>query len=248
VSDSTTFGRAVDIVAVVVPSSSAANIAELVVPHLRRDAIYSDWTAKSPKVRDQIAALCAAHGHAFADVAIVDTVAWGEHPVELLVSGRGAVSLAEALLGSRFRPVIVNDSVACSSEIKLCRSVFTKGLSALLLETLVAAKRLGVTDVVADGIGRFVDEGFPRVCELLVGSAVQHGHRRADEAEAMAAFVADTLGTAPMSVACRDVLSAVALEADRHPDAGAESWQTIVSLLEARDVFAHLGTDGSPNS
>ena len=233
------FGAEVGLVVVVVPASEAPATARAVAPHLAPHVVYTDWTAKSPAVRDEIAVTCA--GRRFADVAITDTVTWAGAPVELLVSGPGARDLAAVLDGSRFRANVIDEAVPRSSEIKLCRSAFTKGLSALMLESFVNAERLGVLDVVDDGLSRFLGEAYPRLRDLVVGTAVQHAARRATEMADAAAILTATLGHAPMTTASRDVLATLVAVRRAQGPTGAQTWREVVELLDAADVFATAG-------
>lgn len=233
--DPQAFGAAVDAVVVVVPAPQALTTAELLLPHLDPAVLYTDWTAKGPHVRDRIAAACGERR--FADVAIAGTVTWAGRSVELLASGDGAMDLAALLDGTRFRTLVVDPAVPRSCEIKLCRSALTKGLSALMIETFVAAHRLGVLDVVDQGLAPFFGEAYPRLRDLMIVTALPHAPRRAAEMEDAAALVEEALGAAPMTTACRDVLSAlVPLKAQLGAEPG-DDWRETVRQLDERDAL-----------
>jgi 3-hydroxyisobutyrate dehydrogenase-like beta-hydroxyacid dehydrogenase len=160
-------------------------------------------------VRDAIAALCADAGARFADVSILDTVTWIDRTIELLVSGPGAMLIGDVLAGTRLSPVVIDDARPVSTEVKLMRSVFTKGLEALLLETLAGAESFGIRSDVERSVLRFMQEPFDRIIELLVGSSVKHAERRANETHDVLEFVSGSLGSAPMTAAAARILEAL---------------------------------------
>ena len=239
--DPEAFATAAGVVVVVVPAPQALASAELLVPHLGPAVLYSDWTAKGPQVRDRIAAICGERP--FADVAIAGTVTWADRDVDLLVSGSGSDRLAAALEGTRFRAVVVDPEVPRSCEIKLCRSALTKGLSALMIETFVAAHRLGVLDLVDEGLGPFFGDAYPRLRDLMIVTAIPHASRRAAEMEDAAGLVSEALGSAAMTTASRDVLGAlVPLQAELEGrDAG--SWREIIGWLDDHNGLAALAQE-----
>src|SRR5687767_8214386 len=97
--DAAAFGRAVNIVVVLVQSRRAAEVAELVVPSLAAGTDYADATAKPPAVRDAIAERCRRQGVPFTDIAIADTVSWPDRPVELIVSGPATGNVVSLFAG-----------------------------------------------------------------------------------------------------------------------------------------------------
>jgi 3-hydroxyisobutyrate dehydrogenase len=197
--DPAEFGASVDAVIVTVVGRASHAVALEVVPHLAPGTLYSDWTTTSPGVRDAIAEICAASGVLFADVSIVDTVTWVDRSIELLVSGPGAHLIGSVLDGTRLIPVVIDPERPVSTEVKLMRSVFTKGLEALLLETLSGAEELGIRADVERSVLRFMQEDFDRIIALLVGSSMKHAERRANEVRDVLEFVTGALGSAPMT-------------------------------------------------
>lgn len=233
-SDAAAFARAVDIVVVLVQSRRASEVAESVVPRLAAGTDYADATAKPPAVRDAIAACCRQQGVSFTDIAIADTVSWPDRPVELIVSGPATGNVVALFAGTRFTPRIVDDRRYVSAELKLLRSVFTKGLTGVLLETLSAAEKFGVRAEVQRSLFGFMKTDFGKTAEMLVGSSIKHARRRADEMEDVGALVRAVLGAAPMSAATESILRGIA-EAGLAPAADLDG---VVRELASGDVFA----------
>ncbi len=77
-----------------------------------------------------------------------------------------------------------------ASSIKMIRSVFLKGFTAILLECLVAANRVGVEDRVLDSLqGTFPELDWRHLADYYMGRIGRHAKRQASEMKA----VADTL-------------------------------------------------------
>jgi len=224
------FGAAATLVVVTVPAAAALAVAHEVIPHLRATATYADCTAKTPETRDAVASLCRDAGRRFSDVSVMDTVTWSDREIEVLASGDGATAFAEAMLGTRFRTTVVDASRPISAEVKLVRSIFTKGLSALLLETFSVAQRSGALPIVERSISRFMAEDFARVISLLVGSAPRHARRRATETDDARLFAARA-GRAPVTTAAAEILSEVARLRDADPTGATDEWREVVTWL-----------------
>jgi 3-hydroxyisobutyrate dehydrogenase len=232
--DAVAFARAVDLVVVLVQSRRAAEVAELVVPRLSAGTDYADATAKPPAVRDAIAERCQRQEVAFTDIAIADTVSWPDRPVELIVSGPATGKVLSLFAGTRFKPRVVDNRRHVSAELKLFRSVFTKGLTGVLLETLSAAEKFGVRAEVQRSLLGFMQTDFGRTAEMLVGSSIKHARRRADEMEDVGVLVRGVLGGAPMTAATESILRGIA-EADLAP---ATNLDGVVRELASSEVFA----------
>ena len=64
----------------------------------------------------------------------------------------------------------------------MCRSVVIKGLEAILTESLAAARHYGVeADVLASLEETFPNEDWETLAAYMIGRAMQHGRRRAEE-------------------------------------------------------------------
>src|SRR3546814_14190298 len=82
----------------------------------------------------------------------MDTVPGRGHQVPMLLAGPAAAEAAERLAPLGMRVEVVGDTVGQASTIKMSRSVFMKGIEAILCESLVAADRAGVADRVLASI------------------------------------------------------------------------------------------------
>ncbi|MDT7647119.1 MAG: hypothetical protein QOC75_4119, partial [Pseudonocardiales bacterium] len=107
---------------------------------------WADLNTASPGAKAELARVCAAHDLDFADVAIMAPVPGRGLAVPMLVSGTGAVSTARLLTGVGASITVLDGPAGAAAERKLLRSVFFKGMSAAIVEALLAARAAGQED------------------------------------------------------------------------------------------------------
>src|SRR5690606_29622478 len=109
--------------------------------------------------------------------------------------------------------------VGVASAIKMCRSVVIKGLEAITVESLRAARRYGAEDAVLASLA----ETFPSLGwtgdlpDYLVSRVAEHGRRRAEEMREVATTLRDVGVMPDMSEAAARVQDALV---DAMRDAG----------------------------
>jgi len=180
-----------DLILSTVTSERALEAATAAAPHLRAGQLFLDLNACSPgKKVKAAAAVEAATPARYVDVAVMDTVPGRGHKVPMLLAGPAAAEAAERLAHFGMNVEVVGDKIGQASTIKMTRSVFMKGLEAILCETLVAADRAGVADRVLGSIqATFPALDWRQVATYHMGRMALHGRRRAIEMDS----VADTL-------------------------------------------------------
>ncbi len=235
------FASAAQAIVSAVPGRVAREVAELVLPFVPAGCIFVDLSARSVQARDGIAEACASRGVLYADCALTGTVLFATDPVDVLVSGPGSRGTVELLAGTRWQPLLLGEA-PIGTEVKLCRSSFTKGLIALLYESLVAAERLGVGAPVGASLDALLGPTFARLRPHLLTSTVRHAGRRGAEVQAAAALVTQALGRAPMSRAAADVLAAVERQAPALPQT-----TDVDALLAAMARVGLFGEDAGPS-
>jgi 3-hydroxyisobutyrate dehydrogenase len=206
-------------------------------PALLAGTIYADCTAKSVEARDAIARGCGDRALVFCDIAIADTVSWPDRTVELLASGAGTNAIASLFTGTRFLVRVVDAVRHVSAELKLLRSAYTKGLTALILETLCAAQKCGTRDEIQRSVTSFMQEDFSRIASMLVGSSIKHARRRADEMRDARRLLDGLLGCAPMTAATSAVLDGIAQAGLTSP---ADTLESVIEELHRSQVFHRM--------
>ncbi len=117
----------------------------------------------------------------------------------MLLGGKRAAELAPRLQAIGMNATAVSDQIGVASAIKMCRSVMIKGLEALAIESLFAARRYGAEDAVLASLeATFPSMGWnAKLPDYLISRVAEHGRRRAAEMREAALAVAD-VGLAPL--------------------------------------------------
>ena len=104
---------------------------------------FIDCNAVAPDTMREIDELMKSAGTRCLDGGIIGPPPRGTAKTSLYISGPGASDLAQ-IGNEQLRVTIMSEKLGDASAIKACYSGFNKGTQGLLLQTLVAAQRLGV--------------------------------------------------------------------------------------------------------
>ena len=171
----------VDVALSLVTGQAAASVARDALPHLPAGSVYADLNTAAPEVKQRIAGLAADRGLAMADVAVLAPVAREGHRTPLLASGTGARELA-GQLGPYGVPVDVLDGEAGeAARLRLLRSVFMKGLAALVLEGTGAARSIGAEDWLRAQMAAELGPDGANLVDRLIEGTRRHAARREHE-------------------------------------------------------------------
>ncbi|MEQ8396700.1 DUF1932 domain-containing protein [Thalassobaculum sp.] len=227
-----------DLILSTVTSERALEAAESAAPHLRQGQLYLDLNSCSPGKKVKAAkAVEGAAAVRYVDVAVMDTVPGRGHTVPMLLAGAAAEAAAETLRGFGMTVEVVGDTVGQASTIKMARSVFMKGIEAILCESLVAADRAGVADRVLASIQTtFPDTDWRALATYHMGRMAVHGRRRAIEMDSVADTLRD-LGLEPstaLGTRDRQMWVADLGMRDRFIDGGPETLEEFLAAVAER--------------
>ena len=138
-----------DVVLSVMNPGSAVEFARDAAQALRetkRKTLIVDANAIAPDTVHEIAGIVEQAGGRFLDAGIIGPPPRGTAKAHLYVSGPGAADL-EQLGGPQLIVKVVSERIADASALKMCYGGLNKGTQALWLEILMAAKRLGVDEL-----------------------------------------------------------------------------------------------------
>lgn len=181
-------------------------------PHLSPGAVFVEMNSASPSLKRRLAAR--ADGVPVADVAVVGSVPEGGARTALVVSGDGAEATAAEFRALGAPVEVLAAEAGAAARRKLLRSVFMKGLGALVVETLAAGEAAGDLDWVRGQVAGQLAGGEAWMDRLATGT-VKHGVRRSSESSA-AAQVLRELGVSPtMTLAAADLHLGVARDEHR---------------------------------
>jgi 3-hydroxyisobutyrate dehydrogenase-like beta-hydroxyacid dehydrogenase len=130
-----------------VTTSVAVEAARSCAPHLKAEQTYLDLNATDPGVKLDIGRVIAPSGAAFVEGAVLGAIGVTGARTEILLGGphgRRAAGVLAGELGLNVRHY--SDEIGKASMFKMLRSVFSKGMEALLIEFLVAGERAGIRD------------------------------------------------------------------------------------------------------
>lgn len=164
-----------DILISAVTPLSAIKTAQEVGEYVK--GIYVDINNVSPKTAKK--ALHFIKNGNIVDASIIGSVRKGLN-VPILASGPYANKFAE-LNNYGMNITVIGPDIGKASAIKILRSSFTKGIAALLFETLYSAYEMGVDQEVLSYISKTECEGFKDSAISRIISSVFHAKRRYEE-------------------------------------------------------------------
>lgn len=172
-----------DVVISAVTSSSSVDAATTASPLLEPDQIYLDINSVSPEKKREIARIIGKSKAKFVEAAVMAPVSPQRLKVPMLLGGSDAHLAAERLAAIGMNAKAISTQVGVASAIKMCRSVLVKGLEALTVECLFAARRYGAEkEVIASLEASYPSMGWSSsLPDYLVSRVAQHGRRRAAE-------------------------------------------------------------------
>jgi 3-hydroxyisobutyrate dehydrogenase-like beta-hydroxyacid dehydrogenase len=179
--------RRANVVVCLTPGKLALAVARRAKRHLTPEHIYVDATTASVRDMEKVASLLEG-GASFVDAAVMDPVPMNGIKVLTVASGSHAEQFRALFEPYGMNIQVVSDKPGGASAMKLLRSVCMKGLAALLLESLEAAQRYGITDALVADMARFID-GRPfedLIKRFVCGTAIHAGRRVHEVSESMA--------------------------------------------------------------
>ncbi|MBI0293984.1 DUF1932 domain-containing protein [Streptomyces sp. PRKS01-29] len=180
-----------DLVLGLTGAKAAAAVAAEAAPHLRAGAVYADMNAGAPGLKRTIDDVVTEGGRAvFSDVSVIGPVPKYRHRTPLMASGRGASAVAEHFRALGAPVEDLGGEPGAASARKLLRSLFMKGLGAVIVQTVEAGRAAGDDQWVRRQIAQELTDGEDTLERLYAGT-FKHGLRRAVEVDAAADLMAD---------------------------------------------------------
>lgn len=176
-----------DVVLSAVTTDQSLVAAEQLAPHLPAGVLYLDLNSTSPGKKQKVAKVVEDAGAHMIEAAVMDMVPPHGHKVAMLLAGSRAREAVEKLTPLGMRLEALDGGIGSASTIKMCRSVFMKGLSAILMECLVAADKAGAREAVLSSIGKtYPGVDWEGIAARTLSGLSLHAGRRAGEMEEVA--------------------------------------------------------------
>lgn len=153
--------------------------------------VYADLATSSPGLKHELAARAAERGVPFVDVALMAPVPGRGLSTPALASGVAASSFAEFINGLGGRVEALDADAGAAAARKLTRSVVTKGLAALVRESMAAARASGDEEWAWAHIVDLLETTDAAFVERLIEGTDRHTERRLEEMEAVAAYLVE---------------------------------------------------------
>jgi 3-hydroxyisobutyrate dehydrogenase-like beta-hydroxyacid dehydrogenase len=185
--------RDAELVISAVTASSAQDVASEASSVLRSDQNFLDINSVSPGTKRAIAAhIEKGHGR-FVEAAVMAPVPGNRLKVPMLLGGTHAAELAIRLQAIGVNASFASERIGVPSAVKMCRSVMIKGIEALAVECLFAARRYGAEEaVLASLAATYPQMGWQdRLPDYLLSRVAEHGKRRAAEMREVAQALND---------------------------------------------------------
>ncbi len=173
-----------DFVVICVPARFTPSTADSLLPLAREGQYFVDVTTALPDIKAAEAAKFAEKGAYYVDSAMLGGLVGYGHKVPILASGEGAGAWHDAMTPWGMNVTLVGEGSKAgdASRIKLVRSVFTKGLEALMTESLAFAHKCGLEDRFLQSVCATMDkQPFEKLLIGLAGSDFVHSERRGFE-------------------------------------------------------------------
>jgi len=171
-----------DLIVAAVTCSDSPVAAESAAMAMMPGQTYLDVNSTSPMVKQQNAKIIEAAGGAYVDVAVMDLVPPHGHKVPMFLAGKTAAAIAPLLKQFGMNVEAIGEAVGAASTIKMVRSVFLKGFSAILIESLVAASKVGAHEKVLDSLQvTFPQIDWREMSDYYATRLIKHAKRQAAE-------------------------------------------------------------------
>lgn len=223
-----------DIIIVAVPANKSLELSEKIAPFLSENKIYVDVSAAAPTIKEKINELVSTRNILFVDVAMMGPLPVYKHKVPMLVSGNGAENFINYMKPFHMKIKNVSPNPGDATTVKLIRSVYMKGLCALLFEMLEAARYFKVDSLVVESISETMDKtSFKQTLNRLVTGTYIHAERRAHELEGTVDMLKSNKIDSEMSESAKFKLQNISRYnsvSKQHSDPPTD-WEEVIDLL-----------------
>jgi 3-hydroxyisobutyrate dehydrogenase len=199
-----------------VTAAETAKAASEIARVCRPGTFVLDVTSASPQTKAAGAEAVARAGGRYVEAAVMTSVPPYGIKVPMLLGGPHAAASLPMLERLGFAATVGSASYGVVSAIKLCRSVIIKGMEAIVIESLLSARRYGVErEVLASLAETFPGIEWEKQATYFWRRVVQHGRRRSEEMREAAVTVRNAGLAGSMASATADLQGWVAqLRAD----------------------------------
>ncbi len=228
--------RESDCILSTVRPQTAADAARACTEHLRAGQTFVDLNSTSPSAKVEIGRIIGSSGATFVEGAILGAVGASGAATRILTGGERGREAAETLARLGLQAAFYSREIGKASVFKMLRSIFSKGLEALLLELLMSGRRAGIERDLWEDVVRFMTESpFEKVASNWIVTHPAACGRRHHEMEQVVSTMRE-LGADPVMAAATEAVfrrSARLGLGEAFPEKPASVW-AVVDLMGSR--------------
>ncbi len=171
-----------DLIFSVVTADQAENVAQSVGQKIEAHQFFLDLNSVAPNTKIE-SSYSFRYPERYIDVAVMAPFPPKRLQTPLLISAKQAQQVVHILSDLNMNAENCSTQIGHGSAIKMCRSIFIKGLEAITTESLNAAKSYAVEQAVLDSLQRsFPSLGWDNdFGNYLISRVAEHGMRRSEE-------------------------------------------------------------------
>lgn len=181
-----------DLVICAVQGEHALVAATSAAPLLKKGAHYLDLCTVTGKMSDEDRAAIESGRGRYIDVAVMGGFFSQGIKAPMLVAGDGADEAVAWMNANGFEAKYLGPKPGSASSVKMLRSTLVKGIEALGVEALVAARRQGILEEVLGCLGDADAQTLRGFIAMLVQTHIVHAHRRWEEMGLVARTLRET--------------------------------------------------------
>jgi len=166
-----------------VTTSVARQAAMRSAPHLAPGQFYVDLNASTPSIKQEVERILRPSGAVFVEGALLGAVGVTGAATQILTGGPSGEQAARELVGAfGLHATFFSEEVGKASTFKMLRSIFSKGMEALLIEFLTAGERAGMREALWKEVADLLrDHPFDKIAGNWIVSHVGAHERRHHE-------------------------------------------------------------------
>lgn len=181
-----------DIIMSAVVADVAIKVSADVAAAISPGQVFIDLNSVSPRTKQAISRHIEGRGGDFVEAVVMARVAGDGHKTPMLFAGPLAADISEKLNDIGMNTQAVGKTIGQASANKMLRSIMAKGISALLLECLVAAHRYGIVDRILGSVATsFPGIDWDKTSSYYLGRVALHGQRMGAEMNEVAETLSD---------------------------------------------------------
>lgn len=165
-----------------VTTQMAEEVARQCLSLLDEDQVFFDVNSTSSKTKMFIETIISSGKATFVEGVILNAVNFDDTTLNFLTAGEKGAEVADFLVHVGINAKFYGKEVGKASQFKMIRSIFSKGIEVLLLETLVTAKKAGIDQEIWEEISSYMDsKPFTEIASTWIASHPRACERRFHE-------------------------------------------------------------------